>query len=214
MLADNLGAKGREILKYLGRQGKPIAAWRDALADKSEYKFPPRPGRAATREEATTLTKAIWHTKSVRKTSFLPSEGCLLPSTRKGIRTTCNRFDEGQPLCIEVLATPRNIGPQQAPQAQNAGLPPPGLVADQSRAGQSTVRYAAKSTRLTAPGRSEHLSAMREWIFQERRNGLLFSTPAAYFWSALDTRACLRIHDRLSLQSCTVHRSRRSSHGR
>jgi hypothetical protein len=55
MLADNLGAKGREILKYLGRQGKPIAAWRDALADKSEYKFPPRPGRVATREEATTL---------------------------------------------------------------------------------------------------------------------------------------------------------------
>jgi hypothetical protein len=55
LLADNLGAKGREILKYLGRQGKPIAAWKDALSDKSEYKFLPRPGKAATREEATTL---------------------------------------------------------------------------------------------------------------------------------------------------------------
>ena len=52
-LAENLDARGREILKYLGRQGKPITGWQDALADNSEYEFLPR--EATTREEATTL---------------------------------------------------------------------------------------------------------------------------------------------------------------
>ncbi len=52
-LADNLDARGREILKHLGRQGKPIAAWEIALSDKSEHAFLPE--KAATREEATTL---------------------------------------------------------------------------------------------------------------------------------------------------------------
>ena len=35
-LADNLGAKGREILKHLGRQGKSIISWEIALADKRD----------------------------------------------------------------------------------------------------------------------------------------------------------------------------------
>jgi hypothetical protein len=54
-LADNLDAKGREILKYLGRKGKSITSWEIALADRSERSFLPE--RAATRDEATTLKK-------------------------------------------------------------------------------------------------------------------------------------------------------------
>lgn len=52
-LADNLDAKGREILKHLDRQGKSITSWEIALADKSERSFLPE--RAVTRDEATTL---------------------------------------------------------------------------------------------------------------------------------------------------------------
>jgi len=52
-LADNLDARGREILKHLGRQGKPIATWEIALADKSNREFVPE--KTATRDEATTL---------------------------------------------------------------------------------------------------------------------------------------------------------------
>jgi len=52
-LADNLGAKGREILKHLGRQGKSIISWEIALADKREREFVVE--RTATRDEATTL---------------------------------------------------------------------------------------------------------------------------------------------------------------
>ena len=52
-LADNLDAKGREILKHLGRQGKSITSWEIALADKSARSFLPE--RAKTRNEATTL---------------------------------------------------------------------------------------------------------------------------------------------------------------
>jgi hypothetical protein len=52
-LADNLDAKGKAILKQLGRKGKPTTTWEIALADKSARSFLPE--RAATREEATTL---------------------------------------------------------------------------------------------------------------------------------------------------------------
>jgi hypothetical protein len=52
-LADNFDATGRAILKYLSRQGKPIATWEIALTDKHEHEFLPE--RPATREEATAL---------------------------------------------------------------------------------------------------------------------------------------------------------------
>jgi hypothetical protein len=52
-LADNLDARGREILGHLGRQGKPITTWEIALGDKSEHEFLPE--KTATREEATML---------------------------------------------------------------------------------------------------------------------------------------------------------------
>jgi hypothetical protein len=53
LLAGNLDARGREILKHLSRQGKAIATWEIALADKSEHEFLPE--KTATRDEATTL---------------------------------------------------------------------------------------------------------------------------------------------------------------
>src|SRR5205807_8045687 len=40
-LAENLDTRGREILKHLGRQGKPIVTWEAALSDKSEREFLP-----------------------------------------------------------------------------------------------------------------------------------------------------------------------------
>jgi hypothetical protein len=52
-LADNLAARGREILKHLGRQGKPITTWEIALAAKSDNEFLPE--KTTTRDEATTL---------------------------------------------------------------------------------------------------------------------------------------------------------------
>jgi hypothetical protein len=53
LLADNLDAKGREILKHLERRGKSITSWEIALGDKSERSFLPE--RTVTRDEATTL---------------------------------------------------------------------------------------------------------------------------------------------------------------
>jgi hypothetical protein len=53
LLADNLDARGREILRYLSRQGKPMASWEIALSDKHERAF--LPDKATTRAEETTL---------------------------------------------------------------------------------------------------------------------------------------------------------------
>lgn len=52
-LFENLDTGGREIVRHLGRQGKPINSWEGALADRRELKFlPPNP---KSRTEATTL---------------------------------------------------------------------------------------------------------------------------------------------------------------
>ena len=53
LLADNLDARGREILRHLSRQGKPMPSWEIALSDKHERAF--LPDQATTRAEATTL---------------------------------------------------------------------------------------------------------------------------------------------------------------
>ena len=55
LLADYLDAKGREILKHLGRQGKPTTSWETALADKLPRAFLPE--KAVTRDGETKVTQ-------------------------------------------------------------------------------------------------------------------------------------------------------------
>jgi hypothetical protein len=67
-LAQNLDARGREILKRLGRQGKPIATWEIALADKIEREFLPE--KTATREEATALKQFGTLSRCAKRASY------------------------------------------------------------------------------------------------------------------------------------------------
>ena len=67
-LADNLDAKGREILKHLARQGKSITSWEIALVDKSERSFLPE--RAVTRDEATTLKQFGTLSRSAKRAFY------------------------------------------------------------------------------------------------------------------------------------------------
>lgn len=67
-LADNLDAKGREILKHLERQGKSITSWEIALVDKSERSFLPE--RAVTRDEATTLKQFGTLSRSAKRAFY------------------------------------------------------------------------------------------------------------------------------------------------
>jgi hypothetical protein len=79
-LAENLDARGRDILKYLGRQGKPITGWEDALADNSEYEFLPQ--KASTREEATTL-KQFGKLSRCAKRAFYRAKGAYCQALEK-----------------------------------------------------------------------------------------------------------------------------------
>ena len=67
-LAENLDTRGREILKHLGRQGKPIVTWEVALSDKSEREFLPE--RTTTRQEATVLKQFGTLSRSAKRAFY------------------------------------------------------------------------------------------------------------------------------------------------
>ena len=67
-LADNLDAKGREILRHLGRKGKSIKSWELALADRGVRSFLPE--SSATRVEAVTLTRFGTLSRSVKRAFY------------------------------------------------------------------------------------------------------------------------------------------------
>src|SRR5205814_2253871 len=101
-LAENLDTRGREILKHLGRQGKPIVTWEAALSDKSEREFLTE--RTTTRAEATVLDSqpltsrtlgCDWSGRSERRTITFLSQHARgsRPSRKK--RITNRRSERG-----------------------------------------------------------------------------------------------------------------------
>jgi len=67
-LLENLDPRGREILRYLGRQGKPITTWEGALTDTRERRF--LPAGVKNRAEATTLKEFGTLSRSAKRAFY------------------------------------------------------------------------------------------------------------------------------------------------
>jgi hypothetical protein len=67
-LANNLGPKGKEILKNLARKGKSITTWEIAIADKREQEF--LPATITTRDQATTLKRFGTLSRSAKRAFY------------------------------------------------------------------------------------------------------------------------------------------------